>query len=456
MRSDDRTASARDGDPRLTRMAPQLLRNSIWLASTLGLAFVASEVAVRVLDLGADVRRPPHAGASAGLADDEEARRNDLGRQIHPYLGWSRRPRPSDGGEADGASAPAALARRHTRVNALGFESRIEDYRALSERDYVVGVFGGSVASQLATIAGDELAAALEGRFPSLAGRVAIANLASAGYKQPQQAIALVEAIELGIPLDLVLNVDGFNEVHLGARDARAGHHPFFPSRSHYSAAVALGGVAPSQDELLHAGRAIDARRRAEAVRHFVATSAWARSALVRWIAGLRQRALLERAVAEEMRVEALAAKGAGGARVAQLPIDCGADDPRCGDVLVDLWVRGSRMMAALSRAAGADYVHVLQPNQYVPGSKPLDAQERANAYREGGLQQNVAWGYPLLFDAIPRIEAGGIEFHDLTRIFVDRQEPIYVDVCCHYNRAGNVVLARSIVEQLRIDPGGR
>ena len=51
-------------------------------------------------------------------------------------------------------------------------------------------------------------------------------------------------------------------------------------------------------------------------MRHFVATSAWARSALVRWIAGLRQRALLERAVAEEMRVEALAAKGAGGARV--------------------------------------------------------------------------------------------------------------------------------------------
>ena len=122
----------------------------------------------------------------------------------------------------------------------------------------------------------------------------------------------------------------------------------------------------------------------------------------------------------------------------------------------VGVWERASLQMHQACRARGVPYLHPLQPNQYVPGSKPLDAQERANAYREGGLQQNVAWGYPLLFDAIPRIEAGGIEFHDLTRIFVDRQEPIYVDVCCHYNRAGNVVLARSIVEQLRIDPGGR
>ena len=36
------------------------------------------------------------------------------------------------------------------------------------------------------------------------------------------------------------------------------------------------------------------------------------------------------------------------------------------------VWYRGSVLLAGLSRDAGAEYYHFLQPNQYVPDSKPL------------------------------------------------------------------------------------
>ena len=50
-----------------------------------------------------------------------------------------------------------------------------------------------------------------------------ICNFGSGGYKQPQQLAALSEALLLGVPLDVVVNIDGYNEVALGKSDAQRG-----------------------------------------------------------------------------------------------------------------------------------------------------------------------------------------------------------------------------------------
>src|SRR5436309_3415270 len=44
---------------------------------------------------------------------------------------------------------------------------------------------------------------------------IVMINLAQGGYKEPQQLLALGYVIALGQPLDLVINMDGFNEAYI-------------------------------------------------------------------------------------------------------------------------------------------------------------------------------------------------------------------------------------------------
>ena len=58
---------------------------------------------------------------------------------------------------------------------------------------------------------------------------------ARGGYKEPQQVNALVLLFALGFEPDVVIDIDGFNEVALGNNNQSLGFHPAFPSASHWS-----------------------------------------------------------------------------------------------------------------------------------------------------------------------------------------------------------------------------
>jgi hypothetical protein len=117
---------------------------------------------------------------------------------------------------------------------------------------------------------------------------------------------------------------------------------------------------------------------------------------------------------------------------------------------LVAIWRRSSEEMAVLARANDIRYLHVLQPNQYVEGSKPMGPDERRIAtppdhpYRDGAVL-----GYPLLRAESGRLRASGVEFYDATGLFADVEEPLYVDGCCHFNRRGNEILARFLAARI-------
>jgi hypothetical protein len=50
------------------------------------------------------------------------------------------------------------------------------------------------------------------------------------GWKQPQQPLALSYFLSLGAKYDVVMNLDGFNELALPfLNNLRAGVYPFFP-----------------------------------------------------------------------------------------------------------------------------------------------------------------------------------------------------------------------------------
>jgi hypothetical protein len=131
---------------------------------------------------------------------------------------------------------------------------------------------------------------------------------------------------------------------------------------------------------------------------------------------------------------------------LASLPDACLEDESGCFELIADLWLRASFSMQRLAEAAGARYLHALHPNQYVPGSKPLSDAERAAAFVPNAEWSRwAATGYPLLRARGAALRERGVAFLDLTDLFQDRTETIYVDDCCHYNLLGNEILARRI-----------
>lgn len=109
--------------------------------------------------------------------------------------------------------------------------------------------------------------------------------------------------------------------------------------------------------------------------------------------------------------------------------------------------------MQAICAARGMRYFHFLQPNRYVPGSKPLSTEELskvlplAHAWR-----RNAELGYPLLRARGSELCGRGVSFFDLTDMFVNETQTLYSDDCCHFNREGYARIARQIAAWIRTE----
>ena len=169
----------------------------------------------------------------------------DFTEVLHPYFGYVPDP--------DANSAPISDQGFFSPDGEPAFQTRAED-RA------IVGIFGGSFAAQLYLEAGEHLEACLAetGRTPVLLA------FAAGGYKQPQQVMILSYLLTLGAEFDLVLNIDGFNEVSLPYGDNLPnGVNPFYPRMWHLRVAnvvdprfvQAVGRVAHLREERSHTTR---------------------------------------------------------------------------------------------------------------------------------------------------------------------------------------------------------
>lgn len=344
---------------------------------------------------------------------------------LHPYLGWAE-PRDS------------------TIISeALSFPSE----------DYVVAIFGGSVAELLVRLAGKEFADQIAERHPELRGRLRVLGLGHGGYKQPQQLILLLELLLLGAPIDLAVEVDGYNEIALAHETGRKGVHPLFPSEAHYPAVRDAAGGLTDRGSIRLVARALELVERADRVRAWLDTGrGLARSHLVQWLAGRLASAWQSEATALQIVWNERAA--AGSARsVATLSDDCLDASRNCFDLQASIWFQSSVSMAALARSYGLSYVQVLQPNQYIAGSKLLTEDERRLAYQpEHRRSRAMDPGYAKLRERGSELTARGIAFHDLSMLFAAERETLYTDICCHFNQRGNEIFARAIAE--RIDLG--
>jgi hypothetical protein len=57
--------------------------------------------------------------------------------------------------------------------------------------------------------------------------------------------------------------------------------------------------------------------------------------------------------------------------------------------------------------------------------------------------------GYPGLIEAGKRLPARGVDFTDLTQLYANVPEPIYIDDCCHVNGHGQDLVAQRIYDEI-------
>jgi hypothetical protein len=117
---------------------------------------------------------------------------------------------------------------------------------------------------------------------------------------------------------------------------------------------------------------------------------------------------------------------------------------------LAAIWANSSSLLNRLCSDKGMRYYRFLQPNQYLPGSKPISEAEKHVAIQvDHPYRQGVEMGYPLLIRNGRALKEQGIPFYDLTGIFGDHPEAIYIDSCCHSNQVGLDLMAQAIAHAI-------
>lgn len=357
----------------------------------------------------------------------------DAAMSLHPFFGYVFTPRGPD-------APPNPLA-----ISPEGFLDDAIPVRKRSDSRLLVGIVGGSVAGQLGTWHSEHLRRAITA---VLGGEreVEFVKLGMPGYHQPQQLQQLTYILAQGGELDVLLNIDGFNEVAVpAALNAPRGTHPLFPM-NWSMVALDVPDLGVRRDigaiEFLKGER----RDRAAAFQEsWRSKTVWGR---LLW--RLEDQRLAERAAEHAWSLQQFAVDEVpffvrGPERHHDLPEGL---IPFC----VDVWKRSSLQMQALCEANGIRYLHFLQPNQYLPDSKPLSSEERANAYEvEGPYRPVIEEGYPLLQAAGAELVARGVEFHDLSGVFEGVEETLYVDNCCHFNGFGNELMSAAIADAMAL-----
>ena len=315
----------------------------------------------------------------------------------------------------------------------------------------MIALLGGSVAQESAPY----LRTALSRELLNFGTDVPIVvNLSGWGYRQPQQLIVMADVLAQGGQFDAIVVLDGYNEAEGPATAVEAERHPFMPSfwRS-------LVSLTPDQHAIVRRIIALRAEQEALVIPYL------RHSAVV----GLVVRFLFDR---HQRRIVVLHHElaAAGG------PRDLQTHGPRVANSWYranhigrsreylperygpSSWYRSSTLLAALAAKHGAQYLHFLQPNQYVEGSKPLSEDELSYHTPSTLVAGSVRHFYPLLARYGEELQEQGIKFFDLSQMFADHPETIYRDDCCHLNEHGYRLMAAAMARRIvaEMDESGR
>ncbi|MCE9594184.1 MAG: hypothetical protein K8S98_08320 [Planctomycetes bacterium] len=349
--------------------------------------------------------------------------------EIEGLLGAHDAPAGSAPPTNDGAAVDATRTETlhpYLGVDLVASRERLRRELEATQRDdgFDVFVLGGSTATDFVGAGAETLAALLTNASGLSSGPVRVWGEGRSTFKEPQQANELAYALTFGVRPDLVIVIDGFNDVALAVENGWEGTHPLYPWAPRW---VALAGSGMRDPKTLDRMLALRERRaRTARLARFELASGVMNSALLGSL-GLRKLHALDRE-ADAAFEELNAGLRAADATHAERGPDHATDHARILDAAVTAWSEGAFSMWSLCRDRGIAYLHVLEPTLHDEGSKPATAEELAHGQVPPAWSEAVRLGYPRLREAGAALAERGVPFLDASRIFADVNEPLYYD----------------------------
>lgn len=374
-------------------------------------------------------------------AQEQEQRENAAlftpdGQVLHPYLG----------SVVPDSGAHAQLPNGWDWLANYGFGEDAGPFvRERTADKVVVGIFGGSVARQFVTHGNADIFFDELKKLPEFAGKEFEITLPlNYGYKQPQAALTLQYLLTLGAKFDLVVLLDGYNDVAMPEPENHAlGVFPYYP-RS-WNLRMQDLDHAPEMRKMI--AKIGEYRESYESSVRFQNESFAGRFFTAKLLASIQQERIASAIALAEQKLHSIKAEESAG-YIVRGPQRHYADRDALMEDLVSVWEESSNQMHKTAQANNIAFLHFLQPNQYDPDSKPMGRKEREVALAGDNPQRHgVVSGYPLLRSAGKRLQSEGVHFYDMSRAFAETNEHFYIDNCCHINYEGNSFLARKMAE---------
>jgi hypothetical protein len=349
----------------------------------------------------------------ARSAEDADAMLNTV---PHPFFGFTTNPQrtaPEFRGLLVGGNYENELRYRIL----LGDDPRPVD-------TFTIGVFGASVAEAFVDhIRNDDtFAERLKAEIPALRDKtIVIRPMAIGSSRQPAQLAIATQYMEL---LDLTINLDGFSEVSVV-------QHPKYPVEFPMFSDVFYSGDDPSSYLRLRAGEEVCLR-----------LSNLPQSMPL--VASSNFYYLLWHSVSKRLNASLYAR--------APVTDEASSKDPfsvaQQREIYAAYYRKYTRAQHQVLSANGVRAYFFLQPNQWVPDTKPFSTEEKAllTNYPAG---QEIGMRYGLLREEIRQLHDEGVRAFDLTGVFAEESRTVYIDACCHVNELGNELLANRIADDI-------
>ena len=319
-----------------------------------------------------------------------------------------------------------------------------------SKDKFVIAVIGGSVALHFAKEAEEKgfLENALHKIKPSIANKeVIILSFPVGGFKQPQHLFSLIHALLMGFEFDLVINIDGYNDLVIAINNYTKGANPTFPSITTSMVGQLAKGI--DYDLAKSLNKVHDLYKSGENITRLMMQPVFKKSRFMNLFTHLKIESLKGKLnnlqydiIQKSQHTASLEFRGP--------PFDKSQDKYK---MAVRIWKEASIQTHAITQLYGIKYLQILQPNQYVEGSKELSAHEKNVAYKPNSpWAKIVTKGYNLFRQEGKKLKQvknnnKNLLFKDMTMIFKDNKEDLYFDDCCHFNLKGNEILAQEVAQ---------
>jgi len=371
------------------------------------------------------------------VSNERKAQPNEV---IHPYLGYVTN-------YADGRYFREKNYLGNYPVSDWGF---IDDKNPVWKRKpsrLLVGVLGGSVALSTGFSSANRLKEGLR-KIPKYAGKdIIIVSLANGGIKQPQQLLTLNYLMALGAEFDIIINIDGFNEVALPEVDnTRFGIFYAYPRawRERLKCLFDIRDLSRSVERRRILKMALlrelyDLIPSISDLRFFK----WSPTLNILSLSSqhIIERNLLDTVYRSGLMREPPTFEQSG-------PLSAQPKNENLYEEIAKSWAKSSILLHRLCSANGIRYYHFLQPNQYDPRSKRLSPSEMKFAYDPTHpYRQGVIKGYPYLKRSGRTLASRGVAFKDVSAMLKSRVDTLYEDTCCHLNGVGRDLLADTVVQ---------